>query len=115
MKRGTNPNSLANLKKAVPIVEACRRAGVHVGRKKGSRPWYSVLRDEFKTGKISQKKLMKLLIEKAAGGDMRAIELIMERMDGKAVQPMDVNSSGKTFLEMIQEGMRKPVRDETVE
>ena len=40
----------------------------------------------YSNGQLNSKKLIDILIEKAFTGDMRAIELIYDRLEGKAIQ-----------------------------
>lgn len=50
--------------------------------------------------------LVRIAFQTAAGGDMRALEVIMERGWGKAVQPIE-NSGGGPLVTIIQEAPRQ--------
>lgn len=104
-KSKMSQNSLDNLKKAPKILDTMKRLGLKPGRPKGSKAWVTILEDEFKNGKVTKDYIAKVLIYKAAKGDLRAIEIIIDRMDGKANQPIEINS--KTFLDLIREGREK--------
>lgn len=77
------------------------------GRPKGARSLSTILRemleeeidvniDGVKSRKQFQEVIIRKLLKKANDGDMRAIEHIFDRIEGKAKQNLDVTSNGET-------------------
>lgn len=74
------------------------------GRPSGVRTWAVVLRERFEQGEITQEQLMDKLVAIADKGDLRAMDIIMERMDGKADQKLKLE--GRSIIELISDGSK---------
>lgn len=72
------------------------------GRPKGVRNWATVLREEMEDGKITQSALAKVLLRHAKRGNLKALEMIIERQDGKPLQPIRMSGEIKTPGEMSE-------------
>lgn len=54
------------------------------GRPKGVKNWDVVMRELFEKGDYSQEDIVKIYIEQAKEGNIKAMEWLADRMDGKA-------------------------------
>lgn len=61
------------------------------GRPKGVKNWDVVMRELFAKGEYSQEDIVKIYIKQANDGNIKAMEWIADRMDGKAKQPIDAS------------------------
>ncbi len=76
------------------------------GARRGIRHWHTVLRESFETGRVSQNELAQILITKAKKGDLKALQIIMDRMDGKIREMPEIKPitsfRGRTDEELMQ-------------
>jgi len=89
-------------------------SGNPAGRPTGTRNLSTILRemleedidvviDGVKTKKQFKDAIIRKLLQKANGGDLRAIEHIMDRMEGKTTSHMDVTTKGERLNSVPQE------------
>ena len=72
------------------------------GRPKNVRAWSVVFREQLGQGKITQEEIVYKLLRQATRGNLRAIELIITRMDGRPVQPIQVSEPKTNLREMTE-------------
>ncbi len=89
-------------------------SGNPAGKPKGVRHLSTLLEEAIRrvaedTGTPEDVAIVKKVIEKAKGGDMKAIEHIWDRLEGKAPQTIDITTDGDKIsassipLELIKE------------
>lgn len=72
------------------------------GKPKGSRHMATLLREAITKvaddkGTTIDKQIIKALYDKAKKGDLKATEIILDRVDGKPLQEIDITSGGETI------------------
>ncbi len=72
------------------------------GRPKGMKNWATVAREEFEAGKITQAQIMRALLKRGKQGNTKAIEILMDRTDGKPLQPVRMEGELKTPRQMSE-------------
>ena len=96
-KRGTNPNSRANLKRGNPEHAFNARNASEMGRRSAeAQKQYKTFREGL-LGKLTpevQDLLADAMIEKALAGDTRAYELIRDTMGEKPKDAVEVSGAG---------------------
>ena len=88
------------------------------GRPKGMKNWATVAREEFEAGKITQAQIMRALLKRGKQGNTKAIEILMDRTDGKPLQPVRMEGELKTIAEADEaalNGELQRVRDKLAE
>jgi hypothetical protein len=76
------------------------------GRPKGVKSWSVIMREAFERGEITQEDILKAHMKKAKDGDSKSFEIIMDRMDGKAMQPIRMSGEMKTIKEVDESELR---------
>ena len=61
-------------------------------------------------GKITQAEIVAVMLRQAKRGNLRAIELIMTRMDGKPNQPLSMSGADKPPEEMTEAELNESIR-----
>jgi len=99
-----NPKSLANLNKKGRFVKG--QSGNPKGRPKKlpdlEALLISVLGD-IKDDKSAMEAILMTLRAKAVKGDIRAVEVLLERAYGKVKEVVDLNSRGETVVKVIRD------------
>jgi len=72
------------------------------GKPKGSRHMATLLREAITKvvddkGTTIDKQILRALYDKAKKGDLKATEIILDRIDGKPLQEIDITSGGETI------------------
>jgi hypothetical protein len=93
---GKADKRLANLK---PPFAPGHEPTPGAGRRPGTRNWAVVFRERFERGEITQDELADVLIKEAKGGNVNALEKIMDRTDGRPIQPIAMQGELKTIAE----------------
>ncbi len=94
-KPGMHPHSLANL-----------QHGKSPGRPKKPNCLLDCLREELQkrnpeTGLTNEQTIAGVLIGKAAGGNIKAIELMMSYLHAKPAQAVDLNPNGPLTIKVV--------------
>ena len=98
-KKGPNPLRWRHGQKSKEVVKISRDI----------QQWLSVIGEELnKDGKTHAEAVARKLWERSEKGDMRAIEIVLERLLGKAVQPLsgDLNVNAKLSIHALRKSMK---------
>ena len=73
-----------------------------IGKPKGARHMSTLLREAItkvidEKGNTMDKQIIKVLAMKAKRGDLKAIDMVLDRIDGKVEQAIDLTSGGETL------------------
>jgi hypothetical protein len=80
------------------------------GRPRGVKNFSVILREQMEQGKITQAEIVAVMLRQAKRGNLRAIELIMTRMDGKPNQPLSMSGADKPPEEMTEAELNESIR-----
>lgn len=72
------------------------QSGNPKGRPKGSRHFSTLIREAITkvaedTGTSDDKEIVRALVEKAKAGDLKAVDMVLDRVDGKAEQTINLD------------------------
>lgn len=71
-------------------------SGNPAGKKKGTRHFSTLIREAITkvatdTGTSDDKEIVRALVEKAKMGDLKAVDMVLDRVDGKAEQTINLD------------------------
>ncbi len=77
------------------------QSGNPAGKPKGARHFSTLIREAITrvaedTGTSDDKEIVKALVEKAKKGDLKAIDTVLDRVDGKAEQTINLEGELRT-------------------
>jgi len=72
-------------------------SGNPAGKKKGTRHFSTLIREAITkvatdTGTSDDKEIVRALVEKAKLGDLKAVDMVLDRVDGKAEQTINLDA-----------------------
>jgi hypothetical protein len=71
-------------------------SGNPTGKKKGTRHFSTLIREAITkvatdTGTSDDKEIVRALVEKAKAGDLKAVDMVLDRVDGKAEETINLD------------------------
>lgn len=88
--------------------------GGQLGNKNATKkPFTEMFKRHLKANPKKLEKIISKLVDEAAEGNLAAAKEIMDRVEGKSIQAMDVTSSDGTMSQNLTVNYINPLKDES--